>query len=433
MKKNLLENIIRRYLTEAEIVVSNPQVPSSADETKYRNQILTLVNPNVKSEARNVENLGVLQYEIIRKGFPGDTKEFKLSTTELHQYIINQLNQTRGYADKTSLDFSWFLFTDQKKTILNKSKDEKRRAKYVIMAVYVKSNLLTRNPLTGKDVSLSGWVTTLKKGSLVFDYSKANPNWWQKTESDEKATEVLQSNIPLVNLGYADNNVEVRKLVRFFEPNYSNTIQQPNNLRDFDCSMKAMVSQFQEENGIPVTGNWDEKTWKKANELKYTDPANQKYTVKNSAALTQKWNACEIEKQAKEQQIQVEAESINFPSSGKFIKGDKSPEIAKIQVLMVECLRVTNLTSNSNANINKFIELIEKTNSKGEYPNRGEFGPSTETCVALLANYSNQLLNATIAKTGDTGGLKSLPLDNNKIIDKDFVKNLYTIITFRKK
>jgi hypothetical protein len=190
--------------------------------------------------------------------------------------------------------------------------------------------------------------------------------------------------------------------------------------------MKAMVSQFQEENDITVTGIWDEKTWKKANELKYTDPANQKYTIKNSAALTQKWNACEIEKQAKEQQIQVETESIKFPSSGKFIKGDESPEIAKIQVLMVECLR-KRLSNNPDPDINKFIEEIEETNSKGEYLYRGKFGPKTETCVALLANYSTRLLNSTIEKTGETGGLISLPVDNNKIIDKAFVKNLYMI------
>ena len=338
MQKQLLENIIRKFLFENDGRLS---IDLGKVTTRDRELFEKQITPMLKTTAvYDAKDAGLVRIDIIRIGGRtkvGDNKissyDEKLVTTD----AIDYLNRFRSglVSDHTTSDFVWFLIVDPYSKSSNKQ--EKIRAKYSVLAIYVRTSLLYKTP---PSVTGTGWLDKLNRGSNVYDFNRIKMTEWKvanKASADVpiQGGDVLETidDLPLANLKYGDkftsNTKAMNMLYAYFELNFVtlNFL----NIRDFKtklgfgCELKSIIEQFQEEQNIPVTGEWDTKTRQAAVSL-----GKLEYSITNKDALKSKYEKCALEN--------LDLQNIKYPAGGSFTPDNtkqRNIEFVKVQTLML--------------------------------------------------------------------------------------------------
>ena len=399
MKQDLLEQIIRKVLTEANITVSvEPLAAADIQSMKKLHDTLAITSKLQKETDKFSAADGII-IKIRRSGGRLENpttgnKSYAISDDDLLDYVKTKLDSLAGtYSKMKTAEYVWLVSRDvnvnsaiDKATksvdLPKKSKDEKIIATYIIRAFYVKTSLLSK-PVT---VTTSGYITTLRGGALVFDSQKINETQWiprpnASTEPPSKAT----------NLGYPERELtfgdekptSVRSLFSYFQNNL-NKIYTPddyeiimstyNKQTKFGEIHKAMVESFQAENNIPVTGVWDAATLNKARELNVVE-----YEFTNTAGLKSK-----IDNALATDRVISNKNEIIVPAGGfKYNETKDDPEFYKVQQLMIDWLQSKNI-----AGSNDYAALFNKwTTALNVQQNRGDYGDGTKVFVGVIKSF----------------------------------------------
>jgi hypothetical protein len=332
MQKHLLENVIRKFLFEKSEVKLRIEVPTSQDVQFFEKQIKKLI---AKKNEITVQTADVIRYEVIRIGGREETSDDqKISSyneSSLQTDILFALNRLTGtYGQKTNADYVWVITFDPYNTEQNKQ--SKRRAKYVILASYISKSLL---PAIKLDNTTGGFFGKTSKGAYVFNLEKINETEW-KSKSKVIAGEPIQggdaieslSDLPATDLKFGNKNSNVNKLYSYFDINFPqigiDNVREFKRSAGFGCELKSMIEQFQIEQNIPVTGDWDKTTRMKVLDLKKVE-----YEIQDINSLKQRISTCKIEN--------LDLNNIVYPASGVFTPENTKQyniEFVKVQTLM---------------------------------------------------------------------------------------------------
>jgi undecaprenyl pyrophosphate synthase len=333
MQKHLLENVIRKFLFEKSEVKLRIEVPTSQDVEFFEKQIKKLIT---KKNEITVQTADVIRYEVIRIGGREETSDDqKISSyneSSLQTDILFALNRLTGtYGQKTNADYVWVIAFDPYNTEQNKQ--SKIRAKYVILASYISKSLL---PAIKLDNTTSGFFGKTSKGAYVFNLEKINETEW-KSKSKVIAGEPIQggdaieslSDLPITDLKFGNKNSNVNKLYSYFDINFPkigiDNVREFKRTVGFGCELKSMIEQFQTEQNIPVTGDWDKLTRMKVFDLKKVE-----YEIQDINSLNQRISTCKIKN--------LDLNNIVYPASGAFTpENTKQPneEFKKIQQILL--------------------------------------------------------------------------------------------------
>ena len=392
----LLEQIIRNILTEDSMVLGIEPLQAE-DLTFINSQIRTPLG--IASKDMNFYNLGGTRITLKRVGLRDKDdvtgkRSREITPIEFQTNVVLKLNGLRGgYLPMTGPDYVWIitgdLKTDAKRDARN-PKSDRIIAKYYSVATYVKTSLIPKT-LTN---TMEGYINKLSGGALVFNLEDVNFNEWTREINIEPVT---LANAPYVTVSYGDESRVVRELYAYFNLEsslFNYTVQ-----NKFGCELKGAIQQFQTENGLPVTGDYDNATMKFATSLK-----KNKYVFKDQFGVKQFVGQCQI---ANRQVIDV-VTNIKVPEGGFTygIKGDV--EFYRVQQLMLEYYE--NLLKNP-----KFEKALKASPHYKTYTtlkkalatqaNHGNYGPGTAKLVKFLKD-----------------GFKMTTSD--KVVDAEFVNKL---------
>jgi hypothetical protein len=260
-----------------------------------------------------------------------DQKISSYNESSLQTDILFALNRLTGtYGQKTNADYVWVIAFDPYNTEQNKQ--SKIRAKYVILASYINKTLL---PAVKLNNATSGFLGKTSNGAYVFNLEKINETEW-KSKSKVIPGEPIQggdaieslTDLPTMDLKFGNKNSNVNKLYSYFDTNFPNigidNVREFKRTAGFGCELKSMIEQFQTEQAIPVTGNWDKTT-----RMKVLDLKKLQYEIQDINSLKQRISTCKIEN--------LDLNNIVYPDSGVFTPENTKQyniEFVKVQTLM---------------------------------------------------------------------------------------------------
>lgn len=372
----LLERIIRNILAEGNITL--------AQET-LQPEDFTFINSNIRtplgisSKDMNFNTLGGLRVTLQRVGHRDTNDETgersrEITPIEFQSNVVLKLNGLRGlYKPMTGPDYVWLITSDLKtdaKRDAHKPKSERLFAKYYSIATYIKTSLIPKT-LTE---SMAGCIDTLSGGALVFNLEQVK-GFTEWTRGVNIASEVLV-NAPYSTAAFGDVSRVVRDLYAYFNLElspFNYTVQ-----NKFGCELKGAIQQFQTENGLPVTGDYDDATMKFAFSLK-----KKEYIFKEQFGVKQFVGQCQI---ANRQVIDV-VNNIVVPEGG-FIYGIKgNVEFYRVQQLMLEyfenLLKIPKAEKALKSSPHyKTYTTLKKALATQAY--RGDYGDGTQKMVKFL-------------------------------------------------
>lgn len=392
----LLEQIIRNILTEDSMVLGIEPLQAE-DLTFIDSQIRTPLG--IASKDMNFYNLGGTRITLKRVGLRDKDdvtgkRSREITPIEFQTNVVLKLNGLRGgYLPMTGPDYVWIitgdLKTDAKRDARN-PKSDRIIANYYSVATYVKTSLIPKTLIN----TMEGYINKLSGGALVFNLEDVNFNEWTREINIEPVT---LANAPYVTVSYGDESRVVRELYAYFNLEsslFNYTVQ-----NKFGCELKGAIQQFQTENGLTVTGDYDNATMKFATSLKKNI-----YVFKDQFGVKQFVGQCQI---ANRQVIDV-VTNIKVPEGGFTygIKGDV--EFYRVQQLMIEYFE--NLLKNP-----KFEKALKASPHYKTYTtlkkalatqaNHGNYGDGTQKMVKFLKD-----------------GFKMTTSD--KVVDAEFVNKL---------
>ena len=393
----LLEQIIRNILTEDSMVLGIEPLQAE-DLTFINSQIRTPLG--IASKDMNFYNLGGTRITLKRVGLRDKDdvtgkRSREITPIEFQTNVVLKLNGLRGgYLPMTGPDYVWIitgdLKTDAKRDARN-PKSDRIIAKYYSVATYVKTSLIPKT-LTN---TMEGYINKLSGGALVFNLEDVNFNEWTREINIEPVT---LANAPYVTVSYGDESRVVRELYAYFNLEsslFNYTVQ-----NNFGCELKGAIQQFQTENGLTVTGDYDTATMKFATSLK-----KNKYVFRNQFGVKQFVGQCQI---ANRQVIDV-VTNIKVPEGGFTygIKGDV--EFYRVQQLMLEYYE--NLLKNP-----KFEKSLKENDSYKNYTslkkalatqaNHGNYGAGTKKMVKFLKDGFKMTTSDKVVETEFVNKLK---------------------------
>lgn len=369
----ILEQIIKNVLTEENITLGQ-EVLQPSDDQMISNNIRTPLN--ISPEKANFNTFDGFRVTLSRFGLRDENpttgeKSRVITPNEFQTDVILKLNGLRGtYLPMTSADYVWVITTDLKIDDRRKPKERRLFAKYYSIAVYINTSLLPKT-ITNK---MSGYIDTLRGGAMVFDINKVNFDEWTKNKSIDTEPITLTS-APLTQVTFGQTNPTVQNLYAYFGLQGLGYDVPSNNV--FGCDLKGAIQQFQTENNIDVTGNYDELTAQTAYRLR-----NAKYEFKYPNEIKQFANTCTRELEANKPVVTQNTTPIITPTDG-FVYGMRNnEELKKLQVLLKKNLERTP-TIKDQPIVKAFTKVSNMT---------GLYGPATSNLIKYLKkgwNYSN--------------------------------------------
>ena len=316
----LLEQLIRKALHEqgATIVVETAVLNTEEDKLMddLHKEILG-VTQQTQVIYSTADGTAIL---ISRRGGRGDDKKFEMSPEDLKKQAIFKLNTLQaGLLAKTSSDYVWILdMQDTKLGKRKKPKEERLFATYRFPAFYISRSLIAKS-ITA---STTGYIGTIGKGALLFDRAKIKDTEWKYTgktgERIDKPDQIVGVlTVPRSTLMFGDTNSSVLKLYKYFysDETASSQLTNATTVKDsikFGCELRAACEQFQKEQGLAVTGEWDSASIAKAEALyqakvnkldpNQTPPAS--YVFVTPADLKTRIATCELETKPKDKYIE---------------------------------------------------------------------------------------------------------------------------------
>lgn len=307
----LLEQLIRKALHEqgATIVVETAVFNTEEDKLmKSLHKEILGVTQQTQVTYSTADGTAIL---ISRRGGRGDDKKFEMSPEDLKKQAIFKLNTLQaGLLAKTSSDYVWILdMQDTKLGKRKKPKEERLFATYRFPAFYISRSLIAKS-ITA---STTGYIGTIGKGALLFDRAKIKDTEWKYTgktgERIDKPDQIVGVlTVPRSTLMFGDTNSSVLKLYKYFysDETASSQLTNATTVKDsikFGCELRAACEQFQKEQGLAVTGEWDSASIAKAEALyqakvnkldpDQTPPAS--YIFATPADLKTRIATCELE------------------------------------------------------------------------------------------------------------------------------------------
>lgn len=425
MQKFLLENIIRKFLFEqgGKLSIDLGKV-TDRDRSVFTKQIR---QPLMKKQLFTVKDAGVIRIDITRTGGRtevGDEKKSLYNEASVLNDALGYLNRFQSglLSTHTGKDFVWFLLIDPYTS--KTDKEEKIRAKYSVLAMYVRSTLLFKTPESG-----TGYLDTLSRGAMVYNLAKITNTEWKpigKAYTDEppiQGGETVETidDLPFKELSYGmkyTSDVDaMNMLYAYFEKNFNAlnilNVREFKKQAGFRCELKSIIEQFQYEQNIPTTGVWDKQTRTAAVALKKLE-----YTIKNTNELKERYKTCQIENNEIVAEPDTNVSDIKLPEIGYFkyagpnadpnIGTANDPEFYKVQQLMANALVTLGFTTKEKhkQEAQDFINGIK--NNPGDYADR------TKKHVGKLKNAMIQY-GSTLNNT------------SNEIVDQQFIDILKTI------
>jgi len=398
----LLEQLIRKALHEqgATIVVETAVLNTEEDKLMddLHKEILGITQQTQVTYS-TADGTAIL---ISRRGGRGDDKKFEISTEDLKKQAIFKLNTLQaGLLAKTSSDYVWVLdMQDTKLDKRKKSKEERLFATYRFPAFYISRSLIAKS-ITA---STTGYIGTIGKGAMLFDRAKIKDTEWKYTgktgERIDKPDQIVGVlTVPRSTLMFGDTNSSVLKLYKYFysDETASSQLTNATTVKDsikFGCELRAACEQFQKEQRLAVTGEWDSASIAKAEALyqakvnkldpDQTPPAS--YIFVTPADLKTRIATCEIETKPK---VEPTA-AIKY----ELDKTKDSADLLKVQQQMITWLE-TNGISNAPKTSNPY-KTYKKLKDAISGKSVSSYGPITKSVVALIKGILVNQLNKTI-------------------------------------
>jgi len=349
----ILEQIIKNVLTEENITLGQ-EVLQPGDDQMISANIRTPLN--ISPDKANFNTFDGFRVTLSRFGLRDEDpttgeKSRVITPNEFQTDVILKLNGLRGtYLPMTSPDYVWVITTDLKTDDRRKPKAQRLFAKYYSIAVYIQTKLLPKT-ITNK---MSGYVDTLRGGAMVFDIEKVNFVEWTKNKSIDTEPITLTA-APLTQVTFGQTNSVVRNLYAYFGLKELGYDVPGDNV--FGCDLKGAIQQFQRENNIEVTGNYDELTARTAFRLR-----NSKYEFKHPDEIKQFANICTRELIANKPVITQNTRTINTPATGFTYGMRNNAELKKLQDKLKATLSIS--PQKDNPYVKNFTNV---RNMKGNY------------------------------------------------------------------
>ena len=261
----LLEQIIRNILTEDSMVLGLETLQAE-DVAFINSQIRTPLG--IAKTDMNFYNLDGLRVTLKRVGLRDrddvtGKRSREITPIEFQTKVVLKLNGLRGgYLPMTGPDYVWIITGDLK---TNKKRDARRPksdriiAKYYSVATYIKTSLIPKT-LTN---TMKGYIDNLSAGALIFNLADVNFNEWTRGINIEPVT---LANAPYGKCKFGDESRVVLELYSYFNLK-AKGFEEPSSNK-FGCDLKGAIQQFQTENSLPVTGDYDIATMEFATSLK---------------------------------------------------------------------------------------------------------------------------------------------------------------------
>ncbi len=392
MKRNILEQIIRQVLNEASITIDIETLRPEDEQKMTTVHSLLKIKSKLDATPDRFSAADGFLIKIKRMGgrATDDTtgeKSFEISDSDIMQNAMLKLNTLSGqYSKMNSSEYVWLISHDVnlRKKDIEKAKDSRIIATYIVQAFYIKRSLISK-PLS---TSTTGYIDTLSKGALVFDLQKIDENQWIRTSKIEPGdvTQTSEAGIPMKELQYKQKSAsQVPVLFRYFAQNLYKILP-PTEASDIVTNLKgdsvygdyhrAFVESFQQEQKLPVTGNWDADTLQRALQLN-----KDTYTFDNTVDLKTR-----IDKAIAATRSIIDVGFITVPAGGfKYKVTDNDPEFAKVQSVMISWLQKNGIDKSAKHST-KFNEWQTALNKQtdGIFINRGDFGDGTQYFVELI-------------------------------------------------
>ena len=385
----LLEQIIRNILTEDSMVLGIEPLQAE-DLTFINSQIRTPLG--IASKDMNFYNLGGTRITLKRVGLRDKDdvtgkRSREITPIEFQTNVVLKLNGLRGaYLPMTRPDYVWIITGDLKtnaKRDARNPKSDRIIAKYYSVATYVKTSLIPKTVTN----TMTGYIFKLSGGALVFNLEDVNFNEWTREINIEPVT---LANAPYVTVSYGDESRVVRELYVYFNLEsslFNYTVQ-----NKFGCELKGAIQQFQTENGLTVTGDYDTATMKFATSFQRGNRSVVDYIS-----------------------------DIVVPKDGfKFKETANNNEFYKVQAAMIKFLNDAYAALPAIINDKKIklqkkkmkdaLSLLETALTKQD--NRGDYGEATQTVVGICKNILITGLKISLTNT------------TNKFVDQQFVDEL---------
>lgn len=306
----LLEQLIRKALHEQGATIVVETAVLNTEEDKLMKDLHKEILGSTQLSKVTYSTADGTAILISRRGGRGDDKKFEMNDAELKKQAIFKLNTLQaGLLAKTSSDYVWILdMQDTKLGKRKKPKEERLFATYRFCAFYISRSLLTKF-ITA---SAAGYIESIGKGALLFDRAKIKTSEWKSTkgtvsiDEPDKIGGVLT--VPRSELKFGDSESSVLSLFRYFYSDTTASSQLTNlvsvkNSRKFGCELRAACEQFQKEQGLTITGEWDSDSISKAEALYQAninklDPAKTpgaSYVFQTPTDLKTRIATCELE------------------------------------------------------------------------------------------------------------------------------------------
>jgi peptidoglycan hydrolase-like protein with peptidoglycan-binding domain len=309
-------------------------------------------------------------------------------------HVMYKLNTLAGtYSKMNGPEYVWLVSRDVNlgKRDLKKPKEKRVITSYMMNAFYVKRSLFNKTIST----STTGYFGTTSKGALVFDLQKINETQWKSTfKSGAGDVQQIQDlGYPVTELTYKSKSLQVPVLFNYLAQNLykvltrddaDKIINKYKGDQTYGDYHKALVEAFQREQNLTVTGNWDEATLKRAQQLEETI-----YTFTDTTDLKTRIDA--IFKEETKQEVQLA--NIIVPAEGfKYNVTKGNAEFYKVQVAMIDFCKNMDVPNwpiddpdpGINANSKKAIaDLAKLEKALTTTANRGNYGDATRAIVKL--------------------------------------------------
>ena len=306
----LLEQLIRKALHEQGATIVVETAVLNTEEDKLMKDLHKEILGSTQLSKVTYSTADGTAILISRRGGRGDDKKFEMNDAELKKQAIFKLNTLQaGLLAKTSSDYVWILdMQDTKLGKRKKPKEERLFATYRFCAFYISRSLLTKS-ITA---SAAGYIESIGKGALLFDRAKIKTSEWKSTkgtvsiDEPDKIGGVLT--VPRSELKFGDSESSVLSLFRYFYSDTTASSQLTNlvsvkNSRKFGCELRAACEQFQKEQGLTITGEWDSDSISKAealyqakiNKLDPSKTPGASYVFQTPTDLKTRIATCELE------------------------------------------------------------------------------------------------------------------------------------------
>lgn len=404
MKKDLLEQIIRQVLNEGQIRVSLETLRPEDEARMKKVHDLIGISSKLNKETDKFSTADGVIIKVQRIGGRlEDTKSFEITDKELMDHVMYKLNTLAGtYSKMNGPEYVWLVSRDVNLGTrdLKKPKEKRVITSYMMNAFYVKRSLFNKTIST----STTGYFGTTSKGALVFDLQKINETQWKKITTagldiSTNLPQILDYGYPVTELTYKSKSMQVPVLFSYLAQNLYKVLT-PDDAdkitskyksdQTYGDYHKALVEAFQREQNLTVTGNWDEATLKRAQQLEETI-----YTFTDTTDLKTRIDA--IFKEETKQEVQLA--NIIVPAAGfKYGETTGNAEFYKVQIAMIDfCKKIgvpswpTDIKDNPSRNENNKLAIktlaeleiaLQDTKQHGTYGNKTQ--AVVKTCKLIL-------------------------------------------------